>query len=141
MLFLDKSPISRVASQLRRKSEQFPLYGGDVLGVIDITESLLKNVRYVMSSLEGGDSVQIVEDLLLTLSGLLEENVLPGWEDLPPLQYQSQRTRFINVMQELGVLIQEKKYSWRRWSSRNIGKFCSHLHFNLHKIFIDMAFC
>ena len=130
--FRDKFSIRTVSNQLREKIRQFPLYGGDVAAVMDIAESILKNVHYVMSDLDRDDSEQIVEDLLWTFSTLLDSSLLPGWTDLPLLEYQSRRTRLIEVVQELGVLVQENRRLWRRWVSPNIGEFLCSFTFTFH---------
>ena len=45
-----------------------------------------------------------LKNLLGSLSALLEHRSVAAWLDLSPIEFEFQRTRFIGILQELGLL-------------------------------------
>ena len=90
---------------LSQKIATESLYGGDIISLFDLFESSGRNFQFHTSELGGSESdVKELKNLLASLSGLLEQRNIPAWLDLSPIEFEFQRSRFIGILQELGLL-------------------------------------
>ena len=93
-----------LSTLLRQKIATESLYGGDIISLFDLFESSARNFQFHTS--EGGSESEVKElkNLLGSLSALLEHRSVAAWLDLSPIEFEFQRTRFIGILQELGLL-------------------------------------
>ena len=91
---------------LRQKIATESLYGGDIISLFDLFESSARNFQFHTTSEGGNESSDVKElkNLLASLSALLENRSVAAWLDLAPIEFEFQRTRFIGILQELGLL-------------------------------------
>merc|ERR1719266_382456 len=91
---------------LRQKIATESLYGGDIISLFDLFETSARNFQFHTTSEGGNESSDVKElkNLLASLSALLEHRIVAAWLDLAPIEFEFQRTRFIGILQELGLL-------------------------------------
>ena len=95
-----------LSSLLKQKIATESLYGGDIISLFDLFESSARNFQFHTTSEGGNESSDVKElkNLLASLSALLEHRSVAAWLDLAPIEFEFQRTRFIGILQELGLL-------------------------------------
>ena len=57
------------------------LFGGDIIGALDLSERLIKNAQFESAGNEEQENTHL-KNLASSLSSLLERESLPGWLDL-----------------------------------------------------------
>ena len=118
-----------LSNDLKHRVSQFLLYGGDIISVLDLIESSVRNLNFQKlssSSLNQDQSVmniQVLEDFSSVLSQLLEEKMLTSWMDLSTVEFDFLRTRFIGILQEVGIAVLENSNSETIMTSKNFGMF------------------
>ena len=65
-----------------------------------------------------------LRNLLASLSALLEHKSVSAWLDLAPIELEFQRTRFVNILQELGLLALDASRLDTRLRTNNFGERC-----------------
>ena len=88
---------------LRQKIASELLYGGDIISLFDLFESAARNFQFHTSKGGSESDVKELKNLLESLSSLLEQRSVAAWLDLAPIEFEFQRTRFIGILQELGL--------------------------------------
>lgn len=87
----------------------YPLFGGDVLGIVDLVESILKKMRFGMyekPKYETSDLImEVVGKLLRSCSGLLDSKAFPAWRDLGHDLRLTSVLRFEAAVEALGAAI------------------------------------
>jgi hypothetical protein len=115
--------VGHLSALLRQKIATEELYGGDIISLLELIESSVRNFQFHTTSEEtGGINKQVLRNYLEVLSGLLEQRVLPAWLDLAPIELEFQRTRFIGLLQELGVVGLETNQRDTTLLSANFGE-------------------
>ena len=76
-----------------------------------------------------------LKNLLASLSYLLEHRTIAAWLDLAPIEFEFQRTRFIGVLQELGLLALDASKLDTTLRTNNFGETDFHI---LERIVIDV---
>ena len=119
---------------LRQKIATESLYGGDIISLFDLFESSGRNFQF--HTTEGGSESDVKElkNLLASLSYLLEHRTIAAWLDLSPIEFEFQRTRFIGILQELGLLALDASKLDTTLRTSNFGETDFHI---LERIVID----
>ena len=114
--------VSHLATFLRSKIATESLYGGDIISLFDLIESSVRNFQFHTSRDENTINIQVLHDYLHVLSNLLEPQMIPAWMDMAPIELEFQRTRFIGLLQELGVVALGTSNLETAVQSPNFGK-------------------
>ena len=121
--------VKLLSNDLKHKISQFLLYGGDIISVLDLIESSVRNLNFQKLSsfnLNQDQSVtnsKVLEDFSSVLSQLLEQKSMASWMDFSNIEYDFLRTRFIGILQEVGIAVLESSNSETTLISKNFGKF------------------
>ena len=119
------SSSSNLSSKLVQKIATESLYGGDIISLFDLFESSARNFHFHTSAVESRSVVvKELRNLLGSLSALLEHKSVPAWLDLAPIELEFQRTRFVNILQELGLLALDASRLDTRLQTNNFGERC-----------------
>ena len=116
------SSSSHLSSKLVQKIATESLYGGDIISLFDLFESSARNFQFHTSAVESRSDVKELRNLLGSLSTLLEHKSVPAWLDLAPIELEFQRTRFVNILQELGLLALDANRLDTRLQTNNFGE-------------------
>ena len=119
-----QSSSSHLSSKLVQKIATESLYGGDIISLFDLFESSARNFQFHTSAVESRSDVKELKNLLGSLSALLEHKSIPAWLDLAPIELEFQRTRFVNILQELGLLALDANRLDTRLRTNNFGERC-----------------
>ena len=120
-------PVQLLSNDLKHKIDNFYLYGGDIIILFDLIESSIKNFQFKSSrSLDHSESkknIQVLEDFSFVLSHLLEQKIMQVWMDLSPIEFEFLRTRYIALLQEVGMGVLESSIAETVVMSKNFGRF------------------
>ena len=72
---------SQLSSRLSWNLQEKKLFGGDIIGALDLSERLIKNAQFESAGNEEQQNIHL-QNLASGLSSLLERESLPGWLDL-----------------------------------------------------------
>ena len=110
----------QLSTRLRQEMANKELFGGDIIGVLDLAERLIKNGQF---DREGGDRDESLneQNLAHSLSSLLDRRTLPAWLDLSQIELEFQRSRFINLLTELGLVALHNQRLERDLNADNLG--------------------
>merc|ERR1719320_177038 len=117
--------VKLLSNDLKHKISQFLLYGGDIISVLDLIESSVRNLNFQKLSsfnLNQDQSVtnsKVLEDFSSVLSQLLEQKSMASWMDFSNIEYDFLRTRFIGILQEVGIAVLESSNSETTLISKN----------------------
>ena len=110
----------QLSTRLRQEMANKELFGGDIIGVLDLAERLIKNGQFER---EGSDRHQSLNEQSLahSLSSLLDRRTLPAWLDLSQIELEFQRSRFINLLTELGLVALHNQRLGHDLNADNLG--------------------
>jgi len=114
----------QLSMRLRQEIENRELFGGDIIGVLDLAERLIKNAQFEN---EGSDQKQQSLNLAHSLSSLLDRRSIPAWLDLSLIELEFQRSRFINLLTELGIVALNNQRPEHHLNADNLDLSVIHL--------------
>ena len=122
----------QLSIRLRQKIASKELYGGDIIGVLDLADRLIKNAQF---DKEGSDHQHhpslIQQNLGHSLSSLLDRQTIPAWLDLSQIELEFQRSRFINLLTDLGLVELNNQRLEHDLNTNNLGGLNFILNLNL----------
>ena len=122
-LFRSSQDTDPHAHALTNNIQRLNLYGGDLNVVLDLMETSLRGARYTGDGLRGGLTGDTIYQFSQVASFLLEREALPVWRDLSPIQFESFRTRFLEILQELGLRLVDGPNTGYNIRTHNFGKY------------------
>ena len=109
----------QLSTRLRQEIANKEFFGGDIIGVLDLAERLIKNGQFER---EGSEPQSLNEqNLAHSLSSLLDRRTLPAWLDLSQIELEFQRSRFINLLTELGLVALHNQRLGHDLNADNLG--------------------
>ncbi len=98
-------PPSRTAEELDQQLAMYPLFGGDVLGVLDAAEAAIRRMRPRGVGHGGLFVMEMAGKLARSLSSLLLPRAKPAWKDLPLTTRAAAAQRLLKAAEDLGGAI------------------------------------
>ena len=134
--------LPHLTSVLSHNIHSNQMYGGDIIGLFDIVENSLRNFQFHTAGERRVLSGDVLRSFFGVLSKLLEKSAVPAWLDLSPMELEFQRTRFIGLLQEVGLVALTTGKLQTSLQSPNFGKLqqaCPlEINPNVFRIFCDI---
>ena len=122
---------AQLSIMLRQKIASKELYGGDIIGVLDLADRLIKNAQFDKEGSDEHHPSLIQQNLANSLSSLLDRQTIPAWLDLSQIELEFQRSRFINLLTDLGLLELNNQRLEHDLNTDNLGGLNFVLNLNL----------
>jgi len=107
--------VKLLSNDLRQKITSFYTYGGDIISLFDLIESSIKNFQFhsfgSFPQDQNAINTQVLEDFSFVMSHLLEQRMLASWLDFSPIEFEFLRTRYIGILQDVGMGVLESSIS------------------------------
>ena len=112
---------AQLSTRLRLEIANRELFGGDIIGVLDLAERLIKNGQFEREGSYQEQSLDEQQNLAHCLSSLLDRRTIPAWLDLSIIELEFQRSRFINLLTELGLVALNNQRPDHDLNADNLG--------------------